>query len=109
MLFSDKKKHNLSIPATDDSDRPTTVASLVTYLCKNVMKDQREEMFVLDGHVLVIAASVFTPFRALISKDVLEYWYSSTMRTGNSKEKKSTKYNLGITFSSSLRYTADNS
>lgn len=51
MLFSDKKKHKLSIPATDDSDRPTTVASLLTYLCQNVMKDQREEMFVLDGHV----------------------------------------------------------
>lgn len=54
MLFDDKKKHNLNIPAKDDSDRPTTVASLVTYLCKNIMTDRREEMFVLDGHVLVI-------------------------------------------------------
>lgn len=51
MLFSDKKKHNLNIPAKDPSDRPATVASLVAYLCKNVLKDKREEMFVLDGHV----------------------------------------------------------
>lgn len=53
MLFDNKKKHNLNIPAKDESDGPTTIASLVTYLCKNAMKDPREEMFVLDGHVLV--------------------------------------------------------
>jgi len=59
MLFSDNKKHNLKISAKDESNEPTTIASLVTYLCKNVMKDPREEMFVLDGHVFVFAASHF--------------------------------------------------
>lgn len=53
MLFDDKKKHSLNIPAKDEHG-PTTVGSLVKYLCKNVMKDQREEMFVLDGHVFVL-------------------------------------------------------
>ncbi|KAK2743109.1 Ubiquitin- modifier 1 [Onygenales sp. PD_40] len=51
LLFSNIRNHTVSLPATDASGSPLTIASLVTYLCENVMKDQRREMFVLDGSV----------------------------------------------------------
>ena len=51
MLFADKRKHTLSVPAKDGEGKPVTVGWLVNYLCETVMKDSRKEMFVLDGHV----------------------------------------------------------
>lgn len=51
MLFSDERKHKLSVPAKDSKGAAVTVGSLVEYLCEEVMKDTRKEMFVLDGHV----------------------------------------------------------
>ncbi|PGG97871.1 hypothetical protein GX51_07113 [Blastomyces parvus] len=55
-LFSNERKHALSIPATYPSPsngepEPTSIASLVHYLLENIMKDQRRELFVLDGAV----------------------------------------------------------
>jgi ubiquitin related modifier 1 len=51
MLFSNQREHALDISATDEDGEPATVASLVTHLCQNSMKDPRKELFVLDGHV----------------------------------------------------------
>ena len=51
MLFSDERKHKISIPAQDSRGNAVTVGWLVNYLCEEVMKDPRKEMFVLDGHV----------------------------------------------------------
>jgi ubiquitin related modifier 1 len=51
MLFSDQRKHALSVPAKDGKGQPVTVGWLVDYLCDEVMKDTRKDMFVLDGHV----------------------------------------------------------
>lgn len=51
MLFSDQRKHHLSIPAKDDKGTAVNVGWLVNYLCKEVMQDTREELFVLDDHV----------------------------------------------------------
>jgi len=51
ILFGNQKKYSLSIPQKDDSGAPTNVAFLVRYLCENVMKDTRKELFVLDGTV----------------------------------------------------------
>lgn len=51
MLFSDQRRHLLSVPATDGNGQPVTVGWLVNYLCEEVMKDRRKDMFVLDGHV----------------------------------------------------------
>jgi ubiquitin related modifier 1 len=51
MLFSDQRKHTLSVPAKDDKGSAITVGWLIDYLCEEVMKDTRKEMFVLDGHV----------------------------------------------------------
>ena len=51
MLFSDQRKHSLSVPSKDDKGNAVTVGWLVHHLCEKVMKDTRKEMFVLDGHV----------------------------------------------------------
>lgn len=51
MLFSDERKHKLSVPAQDSKGEAVTVGWLVEYLCEEIMKDTRKEMFVLDGHV----------------------------------------------------------
>ncbi len=51
MLFSNKRRHSLSIPATDKNGKAATIASLIDYLCKNTMKDNRKELFVLDNHL----------------------------------------------------------
>ncbi len=51
MLFSDKKRHSLSIPAKDKDGKPANIAYLVDYLCKNTLRDPRQELFVLDNHV----------------------------------------------------------
>jgi ubiquitin related modifier 1 len=51
MLFSDQRKHTLSVPAKDDKGKPVTVGWLVNHLCEEVMKDSRKDMFVLDDHV----------------------------------------------------------
>ncbi|KAH7393140.1 ubiquitin-related modifier 1 [Cadophora sp. MPI-SDFR-AT-0126] len=51
MLFSDERKHKIEVPATDDKGNAVTVGWLVDYLCEELMKDTRKEMFLLDGHV----------------------------------------------------------
>lgn len=53
MLFSNQRKHNLALPPTDEQGASSNVAYLVQYLCKNVMKDQRKELFVMDDTVYV--------------------------------------------------------
>ena len=51
MLFSNQKRHVLSIPTTNDRGKPINIAFLVDYLVKNVMKDPRKELFVLNNQV----------------------------------------------------------
>ncbi len=51
MLFSNERKHKLSVPAKDSKGNAVTMGWLVTYLLEEVMKDSRKELFVLDGHV----------------------------------------------------------
>lgn len=53
MLFSDQRRHALSIPAVNKDGKPVTIAFLIDYLCENTMKDSRKELFVLDGHLYV--------------------------------------------------------
>ena len=50
MLFSDQREHKIKIPAVADG-KPVTITYLIDYLCKNVMKDPRKELFVLDDHM----------------------------------------------------------
>jgi ubiquitin related modifier 1 len=51
MLFSNQRTHKVDIPSEDEAGKAATLAFLIHYLCKNVMKDMRKEMFILDGHV----------------------------------------------------------
>lgn len=51
MLFGDKRRHSLSIPAVDKDGKPATVAFLIDHLCRDTMKDSRKELFVLDDHL----------------------------------------------------------
>ncbi|KAI1823168.1 Urm1-domain-containing protein [Xylaria intraflava] len=51
MLFSDQRRHILSIPTTDRDGKPATISYLIEYLCENTMKDPRQDLFVLDHHV----------------------------------------------------------
>jgi len=51
LLFANQKKYALTIPSKDESGAASNVAFLVRYLCDNVMKDPRQEMFVLDDTV----------------------------------------------------------
>lgn len=54
MLFSNQRKHNISLPATDEDGRTANLAFLIRYLCAHLMKDQRKELFVLDEAVYAI-------------------------------------------------------
>jgi hypothetical protein len=49
MLFNNENKHEIRIPATVKDNAPVNVAYLVQYLCDNIMKDTRKELFVLGG------------------------------------------------------------
>ncbi|EMF15928.1 ubiquitin related modifier 1 [Sphaerulina musiva SO2202] len=51
LLFSDQRKHKISIPAKDAQGQPATIAFLIQWLCDNLMKDPRKDMFVLDDTV----------------------------------------------------------
>lgn len=48
MLFSNKRKHEIILPKESKSPN---VRFLVSYLCENLMKDPRRELFVLDDSV----------------------------------------------------------
>ncbi|KAF7187231.1 Ubiquitin-related modifier 1 [Pseudocercospora fuligena] len=51
LLFSNERKHKISIPARDAKGQPSNVAFLIGWLCDNLMKDPRKDMFVLDDSV----------------------------------------------------------
>ncbi|ODA84097.1 hypothetical protein RJ55_02615 [Drechmeria coniospora] len=51
MLFSDQRQHSIALPSVDASGRRSNIAFLIRHLCEHVMKDTRQELFVLDGNV----------------------------------------------------------
>ncbi|KAB8215839.1 ubiquitin-related modifier 1 [Aspergillus novoparasiticus] len=51
ILFSNERKHSVTIPARlGDGGRPS-ISFLLKYLVENVMKDERRELFILEGNV----------------------------------------------------------
>jgi hypothetical protein len=66
MLFSDERKHSLTVPTRDGKGNAVTVGWLVDYLCEEVMKDTRREMFLLDGHVYVLSLLSFHRFSTVL-------------------------------------------
>jgi hypothetical protein len=52
LLFSSQRSHNIALPSTDPAtNSPVNVGFLIDWLCKNLMKDPRQDMFVLEGTV----------------------------------------------------------
>lgn len=51
MLFDNVSSHKVSIPAHNADGFAFTVGDLIPWLCENLMKDSRKELFVLDGGV----------------------------------------------------------
>lgn len=51
MLFEDKRQLSLTVPAKDQTGKPSTVGFLINHLVDNVMKDTRQELFILDNHL----------------------------------------------------------
>jgi hypothetical protein len=67
MLFSNQKRHVISIPATKDNGKPVNIEFLVDYLVKNLMKDPRKELFVLDNQVYGMSLTLLPQLPAHIS------------------------------------------
>ena len=107
MLFSNQRKHNISIPAKQADASPSTVACLITWLCKNLMRDPRKEMFVLDDSVFVKNPTWKNLSHALTLTDGQGYWSSSMTRTGSSRARHRTNCSRMTISSSCLRYMAD--
>jgi len=52
LLFSSQRSHKIALPSTDPAtNQPANVGFLIDWLCKNLMKDPRQDMFVLEGTV----------------------------------------------------------
>lgn len=52
LLFSSQRSHKIALPCTDPAtNQPVNVGFLIDWLCKNLMKDPRQDMFVLEGTV----------------------------------------------------------
>ncbi|MCJ1353081.1 MAG: Ubiquitin- modifier 1 [Icmadophila ericetorum] len=51
MLFSNQRKHPVDLPGEDENGKAVDMAFLVRYLCSNLMKSPKKDMFVIDGLV----------------------------------------------------------
>ncbi|KAK3635626.1 Ubiquitin-related modifier 1 [Elasticomyces elasticus] len=51
LLFSNQRKHKIAIPSKKPDGEPSNVGDLISWLCDNLIKDPRKEMFVLDDSV----------------------------------------------------------
>lgn len=51
LLFSNKRSHTVALPYDHGQNHAPSLAYLIRYLCDNLMKDRRQEMFILDGTV----------------------------------------------------------
>lgn len=108
MLFSNERKHQITLPGqTSDGSHPN-IAFLLQYLVKNVMRDQRKELFILEDNVYV-PAYVLRKTSLISAPDVRGFLFSSTTQTGSLKGRKHTSFSPAIILSSSPRYTVDRS
>lgn len=51
MLFSNERKHNVTLPARLSSGNPPNISYLLQHLVDNVMKDERKDLFILEDNV----------------------------------------------------------
>ena len=51
MLFDNVTKHTVSLSNDAADEEPPTLGYLIRYICENLIKDPRKELFVVDGAV----------------------------------------------------------
>ncbi|KAG6010778.1 Ubiquitin- modifier 1 [Claviceps maximensis] len=51
MLFSDQRHHSLRLPSKNKDSQTANIGHLIDHLCRYVMKDTRQELFVLDSNL----------------------------------------------------------
>lgn len=51
MLFSNERKHTLTLPARLSDGSHPNISFLLQYLVDNVMRDERKELFILEDNV----------------------------------------------------------
>jgi len=51
MLFDNIPSHHVKLPAKNTQGQVATIGDLIPWLCENLMRDTRKELFVLDGNV----------------------------------------------------------
>ena len=51
MLFDNITAHKISVSDKNKQDNAFTVGDLIPWLCENLMKDSRKELFVLDKNM----------------------------------------------------------
>lgn len=53
MLFSNERKHKITLPAKLSGGSQPTIEHLLRHLVDNVMNDQRKELFIMEDNVYV--------------------------------------------------------
>lgn len=51
MLFSNERKHTVTLPARLSDGSQPNISFLLQYLVDNVMRDERKELFILEDNV----------------------------------------------------------
>ena len=53
ILFDNERKHSIALPARQNDGGRPNISFLLGYLVDNLMKDERKELFMLEGNVYV--------------------------------------------------------
>lgn len=53
MLFNNITSHKVTLPAQNESATASTIGDLISWLCKHLMTDSRQELFILDENMYV--------------------------------------------------------
>lgn len=51
MLFDNISSHHVKLPSKTAQGQNATIGELIPWLCENLMKDTRKELFVLDENM----------------------------------------------------------
>lgn len=51
MLFDNVPSHHIKLPSKNTQGQNFTIGDLIPWLCENLMRDTRKELFVLEGNV----------------------------------------------------------
>lgn len=114
MLFDNQRRHSVALPAVDGSGKPATIAFLIDYICKTLLKDPRTDLFVLDNHMYVVAPPPLRSFLIsvclhppipvpgillLLTRDAAApaSWCSLTTPTGSSRARRPTRSSRATT------------